>query len=68
MTAKAKTNTRLTEELPETAKDIHASGVMDTAAFEKITMRRLGDISKVPTAAPITPDDIRMLRERADMG
>ncbi len=64
MTAKAKTNTRLKGELLEMAKDMQASGVIDAAAYEKNTMRRLGDIGKAPTAAPITPDDIRTPRER----
>jgi hypothetical protein len=39
----AKRTNRLTKELLETARDMRASGVMDTAAYEKITMRHLGD-------------------------
>jgi hypothetical protein len=38
MTAKTKTNARLTRELLETAKDMHASGIMNDAAYEKITL------------------------------
>jgi putative transcriptional regulator len=53
MTIKPKTNTRLTKELLETAKDMHASGVIDTAAYEKITMRHVGDLAP-STAAPLS--------------
>jgi putative transcriptional regulator len=69
MTAKTKTNARLTKELLETARDMHASGIMDDAAYEKITMRHLGQDAKVPAAkaATITGDDIRAMRERARM-
>ena len=69
MTAKTKTNARLTKELLETARDMHASGIMDNAAYEKITMRHLGQGAKVPAAkaATITGDDIRAMRERARM-
>jgi putative transcriptional regulator len=68
MAAKAKTdpNIRLTAELLESAKDMRAIGVMDDATYEKITLRHLG-ADKAPTAAPITADDIRALRERAHM-
>jgi len=41
MTAKKKTNDRLTCELLEMAKGMHASGVMDDAAYDKITTRHL---------------------------
>ena len=43
MAKRTKTNTRLTEELLETAKDMRASGLMSKAAHEKITMRHLGE-------------------------
>ena len=62
-TAKA----RLTRELLETAKDMHASGVMDDAAYEKITIRHLGRASGTRTASPITGEQIRDMRERARM-
>jgi len=64
---KKKTNTRLTKELLETARDMHASGIMDDAAYEKITMRHLGRAPEMPAAAPITGDDIRAIREQAHM-
>jgi putative transcriptional regulator len=66
MTIKPKTNTRLTKELLESAKDMHTSGVIDTAAYEKITMRHLGD-TKPSTAAPPSGEEIRALREHAKM-
>jgi putative transcriptional regulator len=67
MTAKPKTNARLTKELLETAKGMHAVGIMDDAAYEKITMRHLGRTAETPTAAPITGEDIRSIREQAHM-
>ena len=69
MTAKTKINARLTKELLETARDMHASGIMDDAAYEKITMRHLGRGAKLPAAmaAAITGDDIRAIREGARM-
>jgi putative transcriptional regulator len=69
MTAKKKTNARLTRELLETARDMNASGIMDDAAYEKITMRHLGRGATMPaaTARAITGDDIRAIRERARM-
>jgi putative transcriptional regulator len=65
MPAKRKINTRLTGELLETAKDMHASGVMSDAAYEKITMRHFEGGSK--TKRPLTADDIRALRTKAHM-
>ncbi len=66
MTIKPKTNTRLTKGLLDTAKDMHASGVIDAAAYEKITMRHL-DGAAPSTAAPLSGEEIRALRERAKM-
>jgi putative transcriptional regulator len=53
MATKGKANARLTKDLLETAKDMRASGSMDKEAHEKITMRHLGDVSKIPTVVPI---------------
>jgi hypothetical protein len=39
MMTKKKANARLTSELLEMAKDMHASGIMADAAYEKITQR-----------------------------
>jgi putative transcriptional regulator len=65
--SRAKTNERLTQELLEMADGMHASGAMDKAAYEKITMRHLGDVPKTPTTKPLAPEEIRALRERAHM-
>ncbi len=63
MTSKAKKPSRLTRALLETAKDMREGGILDSAAYKKITMRHLGDIG-VP-AEPLTGKDIRALRTRA---
>lgn len=60
-----KTSSRsLTEALLETTGDMVQAGLLDAAAHQKITLRRLGD--KTATAIePITGAEIRSLRERA---
>jgi putative transcriptional regulator len=65
MTARKKTNTRLTKEMLEMAKGMHASGIMTDAAYEKITMRHFEGASA--TTQPLTGDDIRRLRTKARM-
>ena len=56
---------RLTKALLVTADDMRRVGVMDAAAHAKITLRHLGSkADAVP--APITGDEIRSLRERAN--
>jgi putative transcriptional regulator len=67
MTTRAEPNVQLTTELLEMAGDMHASGVMDAPACEKITMRHLGDAARTAVAEPPTPGEIRALRERAHM-
>ena len=69
MAAKEKTdpNIRLTAELLEAARDMHAAGVINNSAYEKITLRHFGSKTAAPMAAPITADDIRALREGAHM-
>ena len=42
MMAKNKKTNRLTEALLETAKDMNNVGILEEAAYEKITMRHLG--------------------------
>ena len=58
MATRGKANARLTKELLETVKDMRASGIMDKAAHEKITMRHLGDVKKtrqwLPSQATIS--------------
>jgi putative transcriptional regulator len=60
---KKKKSTRLTKTLLETANDMREGGILDDAAYKKITMRHLGDL-RAPTE-PLTGGDIRALRERA---
>ncbi|MGP8268397.1 MAG: helix-turn-helix domain-containing protein [Beijerinckiaceae bacterium] len=48
------------------AKEMHAIGTMDDATFRKITMRDL-DRAEAATLAPLTGDEIRALREQANM-
>jgi putative transcriptional regulator len=43
---------RLTEELLETARDMHASGLLTKAAHDKITMRHVG---VAPAARKLKP-------------
>jgi len=56
---------RLTKALLETAKDMRDGGILDAAAYKKITMRHGGEI--VASTQPLTGDDIRGLRQRAQM-
>ena len=61
-----KGNSRLTRELLETARDMHASGLMTKAAHEKITMRHMEDAAPaVPTT--LTGPEIKALRQRANL-
>ena len=57
---------RLAKELVETAEGMHRIGLLNRAAYEKITMRHLGpkDVAKV---SPLTAEQIRAMRERANM-
>jgi putative transcriptional regulator len=56
----------LTEALLETAAGMPRIGVMDDATYRKITVRHLGEKAN-RLATPITPDEIRSLRERANL-
>ena len=66
MKSKPKKVSRLGRALLETAKDMRDAGVLDRAAFEKITVRHLGERVSAG-ASPIKPKDIRGMRERAHM-
>jgi putative transcriptional regulator len=57
---------RLTESLLETAKNMHALGIFDDSEHTKITMRHAGK-KPAATAQPLSPDQIRLVRERAHM-
>jgi putative transcriptional regulator len=56
----------LTEALLETAEGLHRIGIMDDAAYEKITLRHLGP-KALSVARPITGEEIRVLREKANL-
>ena len=62
----AKTLSTLTEALLETADDMHSVGLMGDDTYRKITVRHLGP-NAPPTAAPITPEEIRSVREGAHL-
>ncbi|MHB8069581.1 MAG: helix-turn-helix domain-containing protein [Desulfobaccales bacterium] len=66
MTAKNKKPNRLAQALLETAKDMQQAGILDEAAYGKITMRHLG-VEDRAEIEPLTGEDIRALRERAHM-
>jgi putative transcriptional regulator len=63
---KKKKRSRLANELLETAKDMHEAGLLDHAAYEKITMRHM-DPKSMPKVLPIRAEQIRAIRERANM-
>ena len=56
---------RLTRALLETAQDMRDGGLMEQEAYEKITMRHLGE--EAPKFTPLSGEEIRNLRERAHM-
>ena len=56
----------LSEAILEMATDQHRIGVMDDATYRKITIRHLGEKAN-RLAAPISPKEIRALRERANL-
>ena len=66
MTARDKKNTRLAQALLETAKDMHKTGILNDAAYGKITMRHLGEQDRAEIE-PLTGEEIRAIRERAHM-
>jgi putative transcriptional regulator len=59
-------NSRLVEEILETPGDMHRIGILDDEAYRTITVRHLG---KEPQAAahPVTADEIRNMREGANL-
>jgi putative transcriptional regulator len=61
-----KNPSRLTQALLEAADDMHSVGIMDEATHRKITVRHLGKCV-LPTSSPITPSEIKDLRERANL-
>jgi putative transcriptional regulator len=63
---KKKKPSRLSKALLETASDMRATGLLDQATYDKITMRHLG-ANAMPKVTPITAGQIRAMRERANM-
>ena len=57
---------RVTEEILEMADDMRRLGIMDHDTHQQITIRHLGR-EPLPTATPITGDEIRALRESAHL-
>jgi putative transcriptional regulator len=62
-----KGNTRLTLELLETARHMHAGGLLTDVARDKITMRHLGGAATIAGPAELTGEDIKALREQANL-
>jgi putative transcriptional regulator len=59
-------NDSLTEAILETAEDMRRSGIMDEAAYKKITIRHLG--KSTPMASkPVSGEEIRSMRESANL-
>jgi putative transcriptional regulator len=65
MTAKTKGNAKLDEALLEMAQDFRGRVISNETA-DKITMRILGGKAP-PKPAPLSPEEIRALREEAHM-
>jgi len=63
---KTKRPSRLARELVETAEEMHKAGLLDRAAYDKITMRHLGPAG-LPKVVPVTAEQIRHMRQRARM-
>jgi putative transcriptional regulator len=57
---------RLEEALLETAEGMHRVGIMNDADYRQITIRHLGP-QTLDTAKPISAEEIRTLRERANL-
>lgn len=62
----AKKLSNLTKALLETAQDMHGVGLMDDETYQKITVRHLGPDTP-PTAEPISAEEIRSVRKRAQL-
>jgi putative transcriptional regulator len=57
---------RLSQEILEMAGAQRRLGIMDEATHQKITARHLGP-DALPTAEPITPAEVRTVREQAHL-
>jgi putative transcriptional regulator len=61
-----KKNSSVVEAILETAGDLHRHGLLDDQEYRQITVRHLG-MQPLPTANPISGEEIRGLREGANM-
>ena len=59
-----KNSNRLSQEILEMAGAQRRLGIMDEPTYQKITARQLGT-DALPTAEPITPEEVRAVREQA---
>lgn len=62
----AKKLSNLTAALLESAEDLHDAGLLSEGTYGKITLRHLGPDAP-PTAEPISAEEIRSVRERANL-
>jgi putative transcriptional regulator len=62
----AKELSKLTEAILETAEGMHRIGILDDEEYNKITVRHLGS-QPLPTAKPISSEEIRKIREKANL-
>lgn len=69
MKSRTKKLSRVTATLLETADDMHSVGILSDAAHSKITMRHLSKNgqARFPHTKPMTPGQIRKVRETAKM-
>lgn len=56
----------VTDAILETAAGMHRTGIMNDADYTKITMRHLGK-DVMAQSEPVSPAEIRSMRERANM-
>jgi putative transcriptional regulator len=66
MITKDRKPSRLADAMLETARDMKDIGILDGAAYTKITMRHLGVAGKAEVE-PLSGEQIRALREKAHM-
>ena len=66
MAIKAKKPSRMDRAILETARDMRDAGIMDEAAYSKITMRHLGVAGDANTQ-PLKAKDVKIIREQTHM-
>ena len=70
MTTKNKKNSRLTNALLETAKDMHKAKIMTQDTYDKITMRHLGHKEKAEVGilvGEVSGREVQLMRKKARM-